>query len=1396
MNISPKRKADVPPPVVQVQQQPQHQYQHAPSASISSRLAPQIPQPEPLSPIEPSAVDPNDPWAAAAAAAAADAQSESVKAADKDEVAPAVPSKSPVVAGPSSNDDWASVTRDMAKPAPAAAPHTFAAQDSGVAMQSSQTTEDTTPRDASFIGLPPIRRSSTFALSKAKKTKEIKERFLLDDDDVSLPEHSVASQLIAENTAAEPDISDDNESAATSGKQVPAAPLAENTKAAVQVPPANNVPLAPLDVPSNEIVQPKDNVMAPASAEPKHPEPSYPNGNGIPPPNHAPMMMPNQRFAGAGPWKLEESYLAEPLNQVSRNRSGTGGSRSPAFPGFDGRAGFPGPQGPDYGGPNQPRPQDMPPSSAQRYPGLFAPTDQGMPHPGQGAGWRGDGPNPRGASSEFGIAGMGPPAPEERGRSKRSSGIFKDIGGKLARATSRDRFSSNADGRLSRTNTRDEFGTGDSESFQDNKKRRSSFMMNLGGRRGSMDQSRPQDSFGPPKRSATDMSFGTEDSQGRRKSIMNTLAAAQNKFLPSTGSRLSMSMSRPEHEDEATTPKKKRFSDMTKLFRKSKNTDGSERPPSRNALSTFSSSQQDSRPGSNDWAGPRQRSGTLGSMEPGDGATTPRGRGSGMANFFARRSGSRQRTGDAADANRQFQTAQQGPQDSSIHTQNWQNIPRPPSQQRGDASIPTNRSLNNSNRNSADVDPRRASQLWMQHPTTASPLGYGIPAPAGLKHADVDAGVRQSLSSERGDPSADTLEGSTLQTPHQGLTIPDLEGTGKRPMSADDDARTERGEQDTREPEPQERRESEAAAMPTESRPSITSIASSMISRQDTNDSTSDVADTTISRMSAASPPNTQVPPQEQTPAPVQAPITQHAANFDPSFGTNEPVAPSGWNRAEQPHQPPTAPAAAGPGYSQMRVDQYGRPMGSVPGPVDQYGRPIPAFNQPGQHQPQQPYHQHPQQQQQQQTPMAAPYISNNSPHRMSGGAPDAQPPVNASPKSKVALDKALPAAPDKTERDAGSRWKGLRSKMTEQMNNMSQGMSSKEDKPDKGDRNSGKKLMDAFKRGSKQSQSDVPVASPGKPTPGYYNHYIAPGESAGPPQSQSQPMSPHEQMYVVTPQQRMSAQNNYFPPQPSARSSTGAGFQGSQAPGGQGTLVDQMRQPHGHRDTEQLARTDPRASQTLAARPDSNVPSAQISQNSSPQPRHSGYSQPLHAPKEPSPESQRDAQYSPPPAQSPGVRMVQDEQSKVVSPVQQQPVGTGHEEPEDVIVTPMSAFPKSAATVEPAKEAKRASVASKPTEPSPIVENAKASSAVAGSAAAAAAAASVAAASAPKESALTIELEDTADARQRTIRLESQEEKIAYDPLDAEPVMAATSYPGQEWNPYGDSGFGDWTED
>lgn len=58
------------------------------------------------------------------------------------------------------------------------------------------------------------------------------------------------------------------------------------------------------------------------------------------------------------------------------------------------------------------------------------------------------------------------------------------------------------------------------------------------------------------------------------------------------------------------------------------------------------------------------------------------------------------------------------------------------------------------------------------------------------------------------------------------------------------------------------------------------------------------------------------------------------------------------------------------------------------------------------------------------------------------------------------------------------------------------------------------------------------------------------------------------------------------------------------------------------------------------------------------------------------------------------------------------------------------------------------------------------------------------------------MELEDTNPARMRTMRMDGQEEKIFYEPEPEMPKMTATSYPGQEWNPYGEPEFMNWQDD
>lgn len=145
-------------------------------------------------------------------------------------------------------------------------------------------------------------------------------------------------------------------------------------------------------------------------------------------------------------------------------------------------------------------PYQQPPSSAQRYPELFRPGQPGgeasrenvdLPaHYYQAPITRADAFLPRQQTNEYQIPGVGPPADDPRnGASKRNSGFFKEIGGKLSRASSRDRRASISRDREagppspvrpldSRGNDYAESSVA-SEGEQEQRKRRSSFFGNL-----------------------------------------------------------------------------------------------------------------------------------------------------------------------------------------------------------------------------------------------------------------------------------------------------------------------------------------------------------------------------------------------------------------------------------------------------------------------------------------------------------------------------------------------------------------------------------------------------------------------------------------------------------------------------------------------------------------------------------------------------------------------------------------------------------------------------------------------------------------------------------------------------------------------------------------------------
>lgn len=109
-----------------------------------------------------------------------------------------------------------------------------------------------------------------------------------------------------------------------------------------------------------------------------------------------------------------------------------------------------------YGNPPSSAGFEQPPSSAHRYPSLFRPEQLGQPRPSDRDAGQEELPAhyyqppirreeallPRQQGSEYQIAGVGPPVDEPASassRSRRNSGFFKELGGKMSRNASRDR---------------------------------------------------------------------------------------------------------------------------------------------------------------------------------------------------------------------------------------------------------------------------------------------------------------------------------------------------------------------------------------------------------------------------------------------------------------------------------------------------------------------------------------------------------------------------------------------------------------------------------------------------------------------------------------------------------------------------------------------------------------------------------------------------------------------------------------------------------------------------------------------------------------------------------------------------------------------------------------------
>ncbi|KHO00395.1 uncharacterized protein MAM_01173 [Metarhizium album ARSEF 1941] len=467
-------------------------------------------------------------------------------------------------------------------------------------------------RASSFIGLPPIRRSSTFGLSPKAKARRATDRFPLDDDDDDDDD---------DGDGAPSSLAPNADAPANSSHEQPRSLLAAAPRPQVDTdraahPQPTKDEKAATHIPHAEAARQTPQLQAPPTMTPKEQFPArtpIPHSQG--PRSSQPWMLPAQRLPFCGQWKLEESRLSEPLNPVSRNRPGAGGCQQHVMYGFDKETGVALPDlalprpGQDQihqplqhpiPNPTAPPPRqrsDVPPSSAQRWPELFAhPPDQrlasntsngGQPYqpPYQPFLARNDAVTTRTQDNESSIRGAGP-AGEERGRRNRNSGMFKDLGQRIAGAASRERRSSVDQ----RTVTKDvladeasEVSVGTGSEAPERGTRRPNFLFGRSGR-SSLDAGPVQHSWAGKEQTSQEEQPPKTPPQGRkRRSFGGKLVPSSFSKSPSSnleGVQASGRAVHPPEDLDDATPQKKRFSGMSKVSNLLSRTKHEDRPGS------------------------------------------------------------------------------------------------------------------------------------------------------------------------------------------------------------------------------------------------------------------------------------------------------------------------------------------------------------------------------------------------------------------------------------------------------------------------------------------------------------------------------------------------------------------------------------------------------------------------------------------------------------------------------------------------------------------------------------------------------------------------------------------------------------------------------------------------
>ncbi|KAF6840701.1 hypothetical protein CPLU01_01072 [Colletotrichum plurivorum] len=492
-------------------------------------------------------------------------------------------------------------------------------------------------RQSSFVGLPPIRRSSTFGVNLTRRAKK---RFSLDEDEDGEGNVLVSSPVV-ENTAnrlQQADAArlthDQRENHQPTQSVQPArietglSAVRKDSNLSHQMISATSTQAATLATESTGVDWRVDDEKRPLDARtafrPGGPPPPIDTqfavknegrgGQPFGPAMRSQQGMTSPTFTGnpiqhlppQGPWKLEESHLSEPL-AASRHRQ-SGGSASPYQPsfGFDKETGLPSPAAPRPETQLPPRQKfsEVPPSSAQRYPGLFTAPPQGYPNPGSPTGPRnsydlGHQANiPSLHRTQTGgseVSSMGPSGEDDFVRNKRSSGFLKEIGGRLSRSSSREmqnpKMETEPPEHPATSNWRSDgvseasVATGD---VQDHQKRRSSFFLNLRGSRISesgQPQYRDSDVATPSPKTSPNIGIPPEAQQparsaDRKRSFLGPDTSNDSPTAVPNLSRSSTSTAGIEQSGTAKGPPKKRFSGFAgKMFNRTSSQQDLQPPP-------------------------------------------------------------------------------------------------------------------------------------------------------------------------------------------------------------------------------------------------------------------------------------------------------------------------------------------------------------------------------------------------------------------------------------------------------------------------------------------------------------------------------------------------------------------------------------------------------------------------------------------------------------------------------------------------------------------------------------------------------------------------------------------------------------------------------------------------